>query len=242
MSTQRRSRFGDWASKVTGCAENEVNEVRQAGAARERRETDSILIGAPPIDPNGPGWFRVVYESSVRIRKYPDADASPVGFLYRGDIVEASHVEKGWAALTSHERESRDISEDCGAWVMISGEAMNLGLLLQSYTPQWFTVLLEPMVPVRKFARTDSPMVASLNFGEVFEVATFRGGWVALSQNERDARDISKDCGAWVLVDGKEKGLGRLLKACPPPAKALKAKLEAMDHAYPEPMNAMVGA
>mmetsp|Transcript_107556 Transcript_107556/g.272985 ORF Transcript_107556/g.272985 Transcript_107556/m.272985 type:complete len:253 (+) Transcript_107556:43-801(+) len=234
----RSSRFGQWASTCNPDVNLEAGPPQALPAASQHLsrpspgapeegpacpDDPSVLLGAPPHRDGsaevvaGPLWFRVMFAPNVRVRREPDANASPVTFLERGEIVEASEVRSGWANLAQTERESRDISKDCGAWVLIDGRSLNLGILLEPYMPRWFKVVFEPRVAVRKAARSDAPAICWLDAGEVVEVAAVRSGWVALSAFERRARDISRDCGSWLLIDASDRGLGRLLQICPPP-------------------------
>lgn len=240
----RQSRFGQWAGAAA--AENGFSPAAALPAPPPLQEEprkpqpeephwadpqdafldDPVVLQGAPVEPEkedddeeedhvqGPLWFRVLIDRA-RVRKYPDSKASPVAWLERGEIVEAAEVLKGYANLARGEREERDISEDCGAWVLIDGISMNCGVLLEPYTPRWFEVTFEPRVAIRKSATQQAPPVEWMNKGEVFEVAAVRCGWVALSSRERAKRDISKDCGSWVLIDAK--GLGTLIKICPPP-------------------------
>mmetsp|Transcript_52431 Transcript_52431/g.152600 ORF Transcript_52431/g.152600 Transcript_52431/m.152600 type:complete len:187 (+) Transcript_52431:2-562(+) len=180
------------------------------------------MQGAPPPEATGPSWFRVVYEPQVPVRKFPDPRAPPVAFLQAGEIVEAQETQFGWMRLAQAERDKRDISADCESWALMDGTSVGVATaLLEPYVPKFWEVQFTDCVAVRKTASLDAPPITWLQPGEIFEAAGAHGGWVALSAVERIARDISKDCGAWVLIDGdvRQKGLGRLIRACPAPGQ-----------------------
>ncbi|CAK9105846.1 unnamed protein product [Durusdinium trenchii] len=82
--------------------------------------------------------------------------------------------------------------------------------------PKWVRVVYQPRVTVRKSPSLTAPSVAFLEAGEIVEIAEVRQGWVRLAESETQARDVSEDCEAWVLQDGKAVSLGILLEPCEP--------------------------
>lgn len=232
---KRTSPFQQWA-KITADVTIESEEdkaqstvdralVQRAAAAPRPVDPALVLQGGPSPEPEGVQWFRVVsLNGLVKVRRYRQLKAGAIAFLQVGEIVEATEVQGGWAQLAGHERDKRDISPDCESWVLIDGSQQNWGVLLEPYVPRWWQVVHEPRVAIRKKADLEdkeAPAIEWLQAGEIFEAADFVGGWVALSAEERELRGISKCCGSWVLLDGnmKAKGLGRLIKAIPPPGQ-----------------------
>ncbi|CAL1148672.1 unnamed protein product [Cladocopium goreaui] len=82
--------------------------------------------------------------------------------------------------------------------------------------PKWIRVVYQPRVTVRKSPSLNAPSVAFLEAGEIVEIAEIKQGWVRLADAEKHARDVSEDCDAWVLQDGKAVSLGLLLEECEP--------------------------
>ncbi|CAE8625908.1 unnamed protein product [Polarella glacialis] len=200
-SPARPSRFDQWSSSVSP-------DNSSSCAAQDRGE----------LQPATPKWFRIVFEPRVAVRKAPALDAPSVTFLDAGEVIEVSEHREGWVRLSNFEREARGVSDDCDAWVLQDGRYVSLGVLLEPYQPHWFSVVFQPKVAVRKCAFSEAPIVAWLKTGEIIEAGELVGGWVRLSDRERSQRDISDDCGSWVMLDGSSKGISsRLLAASPPP-------------------------
>mmetsp|Transcript_33591 Transcript_33591/g.62954 ORF Transcript_33591/g.62954 Transcript_33591/m.62954 type:complete len:233 (+) Transcript_33591:62-760(+) len=222
MTAGRQSRFGQWAGVSQGTDGDEKiqkevpakrpepkKELKQKPTPKQDRARDALA--------SAPRWIRVVYQPRVAVRKSPDLMSAAVTFLDAGEVVEIAEIRKGWVRLAQEERDLRDVSEDCEAWVLQDGKEVSLGVLLEDWEPSWFRVVFEPHVRVRKKPSLQAPPVAFLDAGEIIQAAQVSDGWVRLSDDDRARLDISEDCGAWVLVNGHAQGLGRLLEAAPPP-------------------------
>ncbi|CAJ1334709.1 unnamed protein product [Effrenium voratum] len=194
-------------------------EVEPKPESKQESKPRRLLKESRPAAPGTvPRWIRVVYQPRVAVRKAPALTAPSVTFLDAGEIVEIAEVRGGWIRIADAEKDARDVSEDCEAWVLQDGKAVSLGILLEDCIPRWFEVVFEPQIPVRKKASVQAPAIAFLQAGEVIQAEEIWQGWVRLSEEDRARLDISEDCGSWVLIDGHAKGAGRLLAACLPPS------------------------
>eukprot|EP00933_Yihiella_yeosuensis_P044136 TRINITY_DN39223_c0_g1_i1.p1 TRINITY_DN39223_c0_g1~~TRINITY_DN39223_c0_g1_i1.p1 ORF type:complete len:229 (+),score=43.28 TRINITY_DN39223_c0_g1_i1:45-731(+) len=200
----RESRFGRWVKNVSKSTEVDADPETSDG-----QETD--------LRPIIPRWFRVVYAKQVAVRKKPSIEAPSVAFLDAGEIIEVSELQDSWVRLSDSEHDARGISEDCQGWVLRDGRSVSLGVLLEPFEPCWFQVVFGGKVAVRKKPTVTASPVFWLEKKEYIEISEIVDGWVKLSDDERRSRDISDDCGAWVIIDATSKGLGRLLAVSPVP-------------------------
>eukprot|EP00913_Durusdinium_trenchii_P000295 g269.t1 len=109
------------------------------------------------------------------------------------------------------EEDFRDV-----AWKPWDGNYDTLACVRGQEVIFWVRVVYQPRVTVRKSPSLTAPSVAFLEAGEIVEIAEVRQGWVRLAESETQARDVSEDCEAWVLQDGKAVSLGILLEPCEP--------------------------
>lgn len=173
-------------------------------SARDEEECDSL-------------WFRVVGGEMLAVRRQPRFGSMPVGVLFRGEIVEAREAFDGWVNLGPYERSVRRMDIERGsddAWAPLQGALTNR-CHLELYVALFWEVVHTGKVAVRKSASVRAPAIEWLEPGAVFSVDAVWGGWVALSAAEREFRDVSDCCGAWVLIDSDR--CGRLLRPCPEP-------------------------
>ncbi|CAE7226479.1 unnamed protein product [Symbiodinium sp. CCMP2592] len=232
MTAGRQSRFGQWAGVPVSQGDS--------GKSVPDEEKNKVPVKRPqprprPIKQDGgsrrafasPRWIRVVFQPRVAVRKHASLTAPTVTFLDAGEVVEIAEVKAGWVRLADEEKDDRDVSDDCQAWVLQDGKEVSLGVLCEDWEPRWFCVVHEPQVAVRKKPSLQAHPVAFLKTGEIIEAAEVSQGWVRLSDADRKRLDVSEDCGAWVLINGHEKGLGRLLAASPPPPEQLAPLEEA---------------
>mmetsp|Transcript_35626 Transcript_35626/g.111175 ORF Transcript_35626/g.111175 Transcript_35626/m.111175 type:complete len:326 (+) Transcript_35626:31-1008(+) len=81
---------------------------------------------------------------------------------------------------------------------------------------RWFQVVFKPRVILRSMPQVESTGVATASTGEVLEAEEVKEGWVKLTDREAVRRGAVHADEAWVLVDGRARGLGALLRPCLP--------------------------
>ncbi|CAE7323383.1 unnamed protein product [Symbiodinium pilosum] len=229
MTGARRSRFGQWAGVSEGSGDSVPQEAvtKEVPVKRPQPRTKPPRQDSSRNTSLNPRWIRVVFQPRVAVRKSPSLTAPTVTFLDAGEVVEIVEVKSGWVRLAEEEKDDRDVSEDCDAWVLQDGKEVSLGVLCEDWEPRWFCVVYEPQVAVRKKPSLQAHPVAFLKTGEIIQAAEVSEGWIRLSDEDRRRLDVSEDCGAWVLINGHAKGLGRLLAASPPPPEQLRPLEEA---------------
>ncbi|CAE7432112.1 unnamed protein product [Symbiodinium natans] len=230
MTAGRQSRFGQWAGVSpgeTGKAASEEAVKQEVAVKRPQPRSRPLKQDRRSSTFANPRWIRVVFQPRVAVRKSPTLTSPTVTFLDAGEVVEIAEVKAGWVRLADEEKDDRDVSDDCEAWVLQDGKEVSLGVLCEDWEPRWFCVVFETQVAVRKKPSLQAHPVAFLKTGEIIEAAEVSQGWVRLSEADRRRLDVSEDCGAWVLINGHEKGLGRLLAASPPPPEQLAPLEEA---------------
>lgn len=157
---------GDTGKKVPDEEKNKVPVKRPQPRSRPLRKDG----GSRSAFAN-PRWIRVVFQPRVAVRKHPSLTAPTVTFLDAGEVVEIAEVKAGWVRLADEEKDDRDVSDDCQAWVLQDGKEVSLGVLCEDWEPRWFCVVYEPQVAVRKKPSLQAHPVAFLKTGEIIEAA-----------------------------------------------------------------------
>eukprot|EP00930_Biecheleria_cincta_P097261 TRINITY_DN88986_c0_g1_i1.p1 TRINITY_DN88986_c0_g1~~TRINITY_DN88986_c0_g1_i1.p1 ORF type:complete len:528 (+),score=112.68 TRINITY_DN88986_c0_g1_i1:93-1676(+) len=84
------------------------------------------------LEPYNPGWFQVIFEPRVPVRRVASLKAPAIAFLNSGEIIKAAELMGGWVRLSPGDRRKLDITDDCGSWVLINAPAVakHVGRLL----------------------------------------------------------------------------------------------------------------
>eukprot|EP00316_Scyphosphaera_apsteinii_P004274 CAMPEP_0119316352 /NCGR_PEP_ID=MMETSP1333-20130426/39425_1 /TAXON_ID=418940 /ORGANISM="Scyphosphaera apsteinii, Strain RCC1455" /LENGTH=508 /DNA_ID=CAMNT_0007321973 /DNA_START=74 /DNA_END=1600 /DNA_ORIENTATION=+ len=152
------------------------------------------------------GCYRVVHSPSVVVRNKPNGQR--IGQKMCGDVVRTNMrtvggQDSGWVRL----QESFNGGD---GWMLVHGEKMGVGILLQPIvegqrkTVSRYRVMVGPSTNVRNKPRGD--IVGKRMFGRVIRTDLEVNGWVRL-QNDFFKEGRKEMCEGWCVVDGKSMGM-----------------------------------